>query len=167
MVSTVDGWSAELESAGQVVFPQRRKRLWIRAAIVALFFGNSLWSLLDHIRADDMSGLIAVLRITSLCAFVYLVGVTVWQLATRRPMVTVDRTGIRVGKSPKRAFDWQQIARIDDPSGIRGIRTVQVQPVDRHRLMALGISQDNVLDLAELSSWLRTLHASHTRPSDA
>ncbi|NEA32112.1 hypothetical protein [Streptomyces sp. SID13031] len=169
-MSTADAWSAELESAGQVVFPQRRKRLWIRAAIVAVFFGNSLWSLIDHIRADDMSGMIAVLRITSLGAFVYLVGATVWQLATRRPMVTVDRTGIRVSK--RRSYDWQQIARIDAPSGVFGprgtlsLRSVQIQPVDQHRSTALGITHDNVLELDQLSTWLRTLHAKQTQPTD-
>jgi hypothetical protein len=165
-VTTADAWTTELESTGQVVFPQRRKRLWIRAAIVAIFLANSLWSLIDHLRADEMHGIVAVLRVTSLGAFVYIVGITVWQLVTRRPVVTVDRTGIRVGKKPKHVFSWHEIAHIDDPSGIRGIRTVQVQPVDRHGSTALGISQDNVLDLSELAAWLRTLHTHQTRSSD-
>jgi hypothetical protein len=172
MVSAADAWSAEFESSGQVVFPQRRKRLWVRAAIAVLFFGNSLWSLIAHIRADDMSGVIAVLRITSLGAFVYLLGITAWQLITRRPMLTVDHTGIRRGKSTRNGYTWQQIASIDDPSGIYGIggalglRSVQVQPVDRHRSTALGITHDNVLDLPALASWLRTLHANQPQPSD-
>jgi hypothetical protein len=168
MVSTTDAWSAELESAGQVVFPQRRKRLWIRAAVVAVFFGNSVWSLVDHIRADDMSGLIAVLRITSLGAFVYLVGITIWQLITRRPVVTVNHAGIQIGKSGKSFFNWQQIARIDDPpaASFLGLRGIQVQPVDRHRLAALGITHDNVLNLTELAAWLRTVHTNQSQPSD-
>ncbi|MDX6258798.1 MAG: hypothetical protein QOH84_486 [Kribbellaceae bacterium] len=172
MVSTADAWSAEFESSGQVVFPQRRKRLWIRGAIAALFFGNSLWSLIAHIRADDMSGVVAVLRITSLGAFVYLLGITAWQLITRRPTLTVDHTGIRRGKSTRNGYTWQQIASIDDPSGTFGIsgslglRSVQVQPVDRHRSTALSITHDNVLNLTELATWLRTLHTNQTQSSD-
>jgi hypothetical protein len=172
MVSPADAWSAELESTGQVVFPQRRKRLWIRFAIVAVFFANSLWSLIAHIRADDMSGTVAVLRITSLGAFVYLVGITVWQLITRRPVLTVDRRGIRIGKRTRGGFDWQQIAHIDDPSGVFGprgslnLRSVQIQPVDAHRTTALSITHDNVLELDQLSTWLRTLHATQTQPTD-
>ncbi|GAA0960868.1 hypothetical protein GCM10009554_76450 [Kribbella koreensis] len=171
-MSTADTWSAELASTGQVVFPQRRKRLWIRGAIAALLFGNSLWSLIAHIQADDMTGVIAVLRITSLSAFVYLLAITIWQLITRRPTLTVDHTGIRRGKNTKNGYTWQQIASIDDPSGVfgltggLGLRSVQVQPVDRHRSTALGITHDNVVNLDELSTWLRTLHTRQTQPTD-
>ncbi|MEV8375412.1 hypothetical protein AB0P21_21940 [Kribbella sp. NPDC056861] len=166
-MSTADAWSAELESSGQVVFPQRRKRLWIRAAIGAVLLGNSLWSLIAHIRDDEMDGLFGVLRVTSLAAFAFIVAMTAWQLITRRPMVTVDQAGIRVGKNGKHGYAWHQIARIDDPSGPPGGRTIQIQPIDRHRLSPFGISQDNVLELADLATWLRTLHTNQPRPTDA
>jgi hypothetical protein len=156
-MSTADAWTAEFEAAGQVVFPQRRSRLLIRGAIGLVLLGNSAGITIQRILADEMGGTMGVLRLTSLAAFVYLVGVTVWQLVTRRPVVTINREGIGLGR--KTTFRWDSIARIDAPSGIPGMRSIQIQPVDRHRLSALGIPQDNVLELAELSTWLQALHA--------
>jgi hypothetical protein len=157
-MSTATTWTTEFETSGQVVFPQRLSRLLIRGAIGVVLMSSSLWTIAERIRADDMGGTMGVLRLTALSAFIYLVGVTAWQLATRRPVVTINGDGIAVGKKMGK-LTWDKIARIDDPSGIPGIRTVQIQPVDRHGSTALGIPQDNVLELAELSQWLRTLHA--------
>lgn len=168
-MSTADTWSAELESTGQVVFPQRRRRLWIRGAIAALLFGNSLWSLIAHIRADDMTGVVAVLRITSLGAFVYFLAITIWQLVTRRPVLTVNRTGVQIGKSDKSSVTWTQVARIDDPplgTFVPGLRSIQLQPIDRHGSRALAITHEYALDLTKLAAWLRTLHTNQTQPTD-
>jgi hypothetical protein len=150
-------WTDEFETSGRVVFPQRRNRLLIRLAVGVLLFGNSLWTIVTHIRDNDMGGAMGVLRLTAFAAFVYLVAVTAWQLITRRPAVTIDRAGITFGKKLGK-LPWDQIAGINDPSGIRGFRSIQVQPVDRWRASSLGISQDNVLELTELTHWLRTLH---------
>jgi hypothetical protein len=147
------------------VFPFRRKRLLIRAAIAVFFLGNSLWSLVSHVRADEMSGLFAVLRITALCAFIYLGALTGWQLLTRRPVLTVSRTGVQLGKS---SVDWHQIARIDDPpvASFSGFRSIELQPVDRHGSKAFSITQDHAPDLQKLATWLRTLHAEQTHPTN-
>jgi hypothetical protein len=160
-----DRWAAEFESKGVVVFPQRRSRLLIRLAVGLLLMGNSLWSIADHVRRHDMGGALGVLRLTALAAFVYIVGWSGWQLITRRPMVVVDTEGISSQSGRHRGLlPWSQIARIDEPSGIPGIRTVQVQPTDRWG-SGLGVPQDNVLELAELAQWLRTLHRQHHTPS--
>ncbi|MFI5712579.1 hypothetical protein [Kribbella sp. NPDC051620] len=166
-MSTADTWSAELESTGQVIFPQRRNRLWVRAAVAAFFFSNSLWSLIAHIRADDMTGVVAVLRITSLGAFVYFLAITAWQLVTRRPVLTVNRAGVQLGKRG-RFVPWHEIARIDDPpvaSFAPGLRSIQLQPTDRHGSRALAINHEFAADLMKLAAWLRTLHANQTHPT--
>ena len=161
-MSTAAAWTSELEASGQVVFPIRRSRLLIRGAIGLVLLGNSVWITVQRILADDMGGTMGVLRLTALAAFIYLVGLTAWQLVTRRPAVIVNRDGISHGR--RTTYHWDRIARIDDPSGLPGLRTVQVQPVDRHASSALSIPQDNVLHLAELSEWLRTLHTQHRTP---
>lgn len=156
-MSTAAAWTSEFESSGQVVFPIRLSRLLIRGAIGLILLGNSVWITAQRIQAGEMGGTMGVLRLTALAAFVYLVGLTAWQLITRRPVITVNRDGISHGRKP--TYRWDRIARIDDPSGLPGLRTIQIQPVDHHASSALAIPQDNVLHLAELSQWLRTLHA--------
>ena len=165
-MSTADAWAAEFETAGRVVFPQRRDRLAIRLAIFVLLMSLSVWSNVDHLRQGDVSGAVGVLRLTALAGFVGVVVLTTLQLITRRPVVTVERAGIRLGQKTAGLLPWDKIARIDEPSGIPGIRTVQVQPVDRHGSTALGIPQDNVQNLTELTHWLRTLHAQQSQPDE-
>ncbi|GAB2672500.1 hypothetical protein [Kribbella swartbergensis] len=153
---SADAWSAELESKGSVVFPPRRGRLAVRLAGFALLMLMSAWTNLDHLRNDDISGTLGVLRLTALAAFVYGTGLTLWQLITNRPVVTVDAEGISRGRSLR----WSGIAGIDDPAGFPLSRTVQIHPADR-RTRPIRIPQDNVEDLDALTLWLRSLHARH------
>ena len=153
---TADTWSAELESKGSVVFPPRRGRLAIRLAGFALLMVMSAWTNLDHLRNDDISGTLGVLRVTALAAFVYGTGLTLWQLVTNRPVVKVDADGITRGRSLR----WSGITSIDDPAGLPGIRAVQIRPADR-RTRPISIPQDNVDDLDALTPWLRSLHNQH------
>ena len=153
---SAETWTSELESKGSVVFRPRRVRLAIRLAGFALLMALSAWSNLDHLRADDVSGMLGVLRITALAAFVYGTGLTLWQLITNRPVVRVDADGITRGRSLR----WSGITSIDDPAGLPGIRAVQVRPTDR-RTRPITISQDNVEDLAALTPWLRALLDQH------
>jgi hypothetical protein len=153
---SADTWSAELESKGSVVFPPRRGRLTIRLAGFALLMVMSAWTNFDHLRNDDISGTLGVLRLTALAAFVYGTGLTLWQLVTNRPVVTVNAEGITRGRSLR----WSGITSIDDPAGLPGIRTVQIRPADR-RTRPLSIPQDNVGDLDALTPWLRSLHDRH------
>jgi hypothetical protein len=87
---------------------------------------------------------------------VYGTGLTVWQLITNRPVLTVDAEGIPRGRSLR----WSGITSIGDPTGFPLARTVQVVPVDR-RTRPIRIPQDNVEDLNALTPWLRSLHAQH------
>jgi len=164
-MSTTAAWTTEYETTGRVVFPQRRSRLLIRLAFFSLLMAASAVSNVEHLRAGNVSGTLGVLRLTALAGFVCVVGLTVWQLITRRPFVTVDRTGITLGKDrTKGLVPWDRIARIDAPSGLPGLRTVQVQPVGDHN--SVGIPQDNVQDLGELADWLRTLLAQRQTATD-
>ena len=156
-------WSAELAASGRVVFPPRRKRLLLRLVLFALLMLSSLWSNIDHLREDDVSGTLGILRVTALLAFVYGVGLTTWQLATGRPEVTVDSRGVQLGRSDRGLIPWHRISRIDDPTGIPGLRTVQIHAAGA-RSGAIGIPQDNVENLTELSTWLRGVHADKLTP---
>ncbi|GAB3811171.1 hypothetical protein [Kribbella italica] len=162
-MSTATAWSAELAASGRVVFPPRRNRLLVRLALFALLMVSSLWSNIDHLRQDDVAGALGILRVTALLAFVYGVGLTTWQLATRRPEVTVDSRGVQLGRSDRGLIPWHQISRINDPTGFPGLRTVQIHAAG-FRSGAIGIPQDNVEDLAELSAWLRGVHADKLTP---
>ncbi|TDU91454.1 hypothetical protein EV138_5060 [Kribbella voronezhensis] len=159
-MSTADAWSAEFEKAERVVFPQRRDRLAIRLAVFVLLLAMSVWSNVDHVLHGDVSGAVGVLRITALVGFLAVVALTTFQLITRRPTITVDRTGIHVDRRTAGFLPWPEIAHIDDPSGLPGLRTIQVHPIDGST--ALGIPQDNARDLSELATWLRTVHAQRT-----
>jgi hypothetical protein len=150
-------WNAELESKGSVVFLPRRGRLAVRLAGFGLLMMLSAWTNLDHLRADGITGTLGVLRLTALAAFVYGTGLTLWQLITNRPAVTVDEAGITRGRSLR----WSLIAGIDDPAGLPGARAIQVRPTNR-RTRPITIPQDNALELNELAGWLRTLHAQRT-----
>lgn len=153
---SAETWTSELESKGSVVFRPRRGRLALRLAGFALLMVLSAWSNLDHVRDGDVSGLLGVLRITALAAFVYGTGLTLWQLITSRPVVRVDADGISRGRSLR----WSGITSIDDPSGIPGFRTVLIRPVNP-RTRPISIPQDNVGDLDTLTPWLRSLLDQH------
>ncbi|WP_433161413.1 hypothetical protein [Kribbella sp. CA-247076] len=153
---SADTWSAELESKGSVVFPPRRGRLMLRLIGFGLLMVMSAWTNWDHLRNDDISGTLGVLRLTALAAFVYGTGLTVWQLVTNRPVVRVDADGISRGRSLR----WSGIGSIEDPAGLPGARTVQILPADR-RTRPLRIPQDNVENLDALTPWLRSLHNQH------
>jgi hypothetical protein len=147
-----DAWNTQLEEDGRVVFPPRRGRLYLRLTAFGLLMLASAATNLDHLRTDGISGTLGVLRLTALAAFVYGTGLTLWQLITNRPLVTIDADGIARG----RLLPWSGIAQIDEPTGFTGARTIQVRPVDR-RTRPLRISLDNVEELDAFAHWLRSV----------
>lgn len=153
---SVETWSSQLESKGRVVFLPRRGRLMLRLAGFAVLLALSVWTNLDHVRADDMSGSLAIFRLTALAAFVYGTAWTLWQLLAHRPVVTIDADGITRGQS----LQWSGINRIEDPAGVPGFRTILIRPADR-RARPISIPQDNVEDLDALTPWLRSLLDQH------
>lgn len=156
MTVSADAWTSELETKGSVVFPPRRGRLGLRLAGFALLMVISAWTNIQHFQDGDVSGALGVLRLTALAAFVYGTGLTIWQLVTNRPMLTVDAEGITRG----RTLTWSTISHIDPPVGLPMARTIRVQPTDR-RTRPLSITNDNVEDLDALTPWLRALLDQH------
>ncbi|MEU4194591.1 hypothetical protein AB0E69_22020 [Kribbella sp. NPDC026611] len=153
---SAETWSSELESKGSVVFPPRRGRLGVRLVGFGLLTVVSALTNIQHLQEGDVSGALGVLRLTALAAFVYGTGLTVWQLATGRPTLTVDSDGITRG----RRLPWGAISHIEAPVGLPLARSVRVQPTDR-RTRPLTITPDNVGDLDELTPWLQTLLEQH------
>jgi hypothetical protein len=161
-VTTAATWTAEFDSTGQVVLPQRRKRLWIRVAILSVFLGNKVWSFAER-GHDQLDTIFAVLSLVFMAVLASAIGFTFWQLVTRRPVVTIDRTGVRVGR---RSLAWSDIARIESPTGPPGLRTVVIAPTTRVDTRALGIHQDNASDLRTLATWLQAQHTQRRRSDD-
>ncbi|MDX2971893.1 hypothetical protein [Kribbella solani] len=153
---SADAWAAELESEGSVVFPPRRVRVYARLVGFGLLTVVSALTNLQHLQNDDISGTLGVLRLTALAAFMYGTGHAVWQLITKRPVLTVDESGITRG----RTLPWSAISRIDAPVGLPLARSVRVQPTDR-RTRPLTITPDNVDDLDALTPWLRSVLTQH------
>ncbi|WP_405061471.1 hypothetical protein OG474_07430 [Kribbella sp. NBC_01505] len=147
-----DAWNTQLEEAGQVVFPPRRGRLYLRLTAFGLLMIASAATNIDHLRTDGISGTLGVLRLTALAAFVYGTGLTIFQLVANKPVVTIDADGVARG----RRLPWSGIAQIDEPTGFTGARTIQVRPVDR-RTRPLRISLDNVEELDAFAHWLRSV----------
>ncbi|GAA0622813.1 hypothetical protein HPO96_28055 [Kribbella sandramycini] len=147
-------WNTELDNAGKVTFLPRTSRLVTRLIGFGVFTVASIFSNVSHLRSENITGLVDVLRLTALAAFIYGTGLTTWQLVTRRPVITVDTEGITRGRTLK----WSAIDRIEDPIGIPGARTVSVQPTDR-KIRPLGVTFDNVEDLDAFAAWLRTVQA--------
>ena len=153
---SADSWTSELEAKGSVVFPPRRGRLSVRLTGFGLLMVISAWTNIQHIQDGDVSGALGVLRLTALAAFVYGTGLTIWQLATNRPMLIVDAEGITRG----RTLTWNTISQIDVPIGLPMARAIRVHPTDR-RTRPLSINNDNVEDLDALTPWLRSLLEQH------
>jgi hypothetical protein len=155
------GWTAELESSGTVQFPQRRRRLLVRLALICLVFANSLWSFIADLGLNSFGGT-DFFRGLSAILFLAVAGFTLWQLMTGRPVLTVDRNGISLGRHQRRSrLQWNEIAQIADPAGIPGLRSVQILPVN---VWAAGFAfgQDNVRDLDAFAVWLRQSRESMT-----
>jgi hypothetical protein len=154
------GWTAELESTGVVRFPQRRRRLLVRLALVCLLFANSLWSFVDDWRLNSFGGT-DFFRGLTVIFFVAAAGLTLWQLVTGRPVLTADRNGISLGRHQRPSrLQWNEIGKIADP-GIPGLRSVQILPLN---VWAAGfaVGQDNVKDLDAFAVWLRQCRESMT-----
>ncbi|MEI8410281.1 MULTISPECIES: hypothetical protein [unclassified Kribbella] len=149
-------WAEELRRTGRVVFPVRRRPALIRlAAVVLLFGGSQVSSLID---LPDAGKAEVILTLLGLSAVLCLVGMCVWQLITRRPVVIVDGEGIRTGR--KAFIAWTELGTIGTPGGPAPLMTVPLIPNNvwaKH----LAVPRDNVKDLPALATWLTALLDSH------
>lgn len=154
-------WSAELERTGRVVFPQRALPVVLRLAFVLLVglrpIVESIWRI-----SHDSEDWWYIYNLIAASGFLVLAAACVWQLITRRPALTVDQRGIRLGRRPKNDLPWSQIGSIGNPTGPKRFPTITIQPPDRWA-SPLTIGKGNIQDLTEFAHWLQTLHARHTR----
>jgi hypothetical protein len=146
-------WTIELERSGKVVFPQRRIRLLWKLAIFAILITQRAGVLITAWRREDVPGFYVTTSAILLLALLAVMGLLIWNFVTRRPLLTVDRTGVRMGR---KHLAWSEIERIrhtDAPlSGF-----VQIYPKSGKRSRRIGIQPENVKDTEGLANWLRSI----------
>jgi hypothetical protein len=82
-----------------------------------------------------------------------------WQLITRRPILTVNHHGIRVGR---RFLPWAEVRTIGMPYGVPFNQTLTIHPKTRtHK--RLNIEQLTVKDLRALARWLYEVRSDKLR----
>jgi hypothetical protein len=94
------------------VFPVRRRPAIVRLLIVVVVFGaNPAVSL--AINLHDGWGEVGP-RLVSFAASLNFVGLCIWQLVTRRPVLIVDQDGIRFGR--RKFMPWTDLGTIGTPT---------------------------------------------------
>jgi hypothetical protein len=148
-------WTAEWETRGEVVFPQRRRWLYWRLGLFGFLVLNSGWQLVDNLRDETESTFITVVSAIPPPIWCLMLGYTIWQVVTRRPVVRVDSFGVHYGSNKRTRLPWNRIATISDPIGRWLFAYVNVRPVDG-KPRRLPISHWHVADLRPLALWLRS-----------
>jgi hypothetical protein len=146
-------WTVELERDGKVVFPQRRIRLLWKLAVFAIMITQQAGVLIAAWRREDVSGFYVTMSAILVPALSAVLGLLIWNFVTRQPLLTVDRTGVRMGR---KHLAWSEIERIrhtDAP--LFGF--VQIYPKGGKRSRRIGIQPENVKDTEGLANWLRSI----------
>jgi hypothetical protein len=146
-------WTVELERDGKVVFPQRRIRLLWKLAVFAIMITQQSGVLIAAWRREDVSGFYVTMSAILVPALLAVLGLLIWNFVTRQPLLTVDRTGVRMGR---KHLAWSEIERIrhtDAP--LFGF--VQIYPKGGKRSRRIGIQPENVKDTEGLANWLRSI----------
>ncbi|NEA31941.1 hypothetical protein [Streptomyces sp. SID13031] len=158
-----DAWANELQRDGRVVFSIRPRAVLRELGII--------WLIVIVTQAISLSGGWGVGDARPLFAlFIVLIAavVTAWstsRLATRYPSLTVDESGLRIGR--KRSIRWSEVGLIGPLRSGLGTRTFPILPKDV-RVKELVIPQTAARDLKALQQWLGELlkeHRSADRPS--
>jgi hypothetical protein len=152
-------WTAELQRTGRVVFPLRR-----RAVLLGLVYVIPVTAF-AAIRMPDVLDSGRVERITTFTALVlYAVAVAAaaCQLIVQRPVLTVDREGIRRGR---KFLPWTDIGAIGLAGGPSLARRLPIIPKDACA-KDLTLSSQHVRDLPALRRWLEPLLKQHRTSAD-
>ncbi|MFB6724115.1 hypothetical protein ACFCV3_28310 [Kribbella sp. NPDC056345] len=146
---TADVWDAEYRSTGQVVFPVRRFPAVLRVVLIGLLTLLQIASMATTDQAVAWWVIDWLILAMATTALTY----CLWQLATRRPTVVVDREGIRKGR---KLITWSTITTLDFSASSSGLRVRSEAPPKR-----MFIPRDNFRDLAMARAWLMHLHEFH------
>lgn len=144
-----DTWTDELQRTGQVVFPQRRRRMAIQLVILLVLAGNLVVSYAPRLLDQDGVGWKILGVLLGALVLVTVAG-RVRPVITLRPVLTVDQAGVRLGK---RELAWAEIGEIGVITGWQSLRTLSVVPQNASA-KALRVPQDNVKDLEVFAGWL-------------
>ncbi|MGW6280106.1 hypothetical protein [Kribbella sp. NPDC055071] len=155
-----EAWTTELQRTGRVVFPLRRRSVLLGLAYVIPVTAFAA------IRMPDVLGSGRVERISIFAALVlYAVAVAAaaCQLIVQRPVVVVDREGIRRGR---KFLPWTDIGAIGLAGGPSVARRLPIIPKDAWA-KDLTLHSQHVRDLPALRLWLEALLKQHQTPADA
>jgi hypothetical protein len=95
-------------------------------------------------------GVLRIVTVVVTSAVVIGVCVSIWQLVTQRPVLTIDSSGIRLGR--RRFVPWSRIDALTHLDGPPGDRWFSVVPNVRGR--KLRISQQHVRNTVAFRYWL-------------
>ncbi|MGW6201123.1 hypothetical protein ACWF0M_33590 [Kribbella sp. NPDC055110] len=154
-------WTAELRRSGQVSFPLRRRPM-LRQGVSGPFFLLFLigTELPNALKSGGVWPTVTVLLMT---ACLVGGGFGIWQLVALRPVLTVDGSGIRLGR--RRFLAWSDIDTIAELTGPPGDRYFAIVPNAPKRKLQLG--DDHVRNVPAFRYWLSDLLADHRRTASS
>jgi hypothetical protein len=142
-----EAWMVELHRNGRVEFPLRRwSFLQVPVFPIVAFPLISAGRLADML-ADGNWRFLAYLLIAVYAGAVITL---VWQLATQRPYLIVDRTGVHQGR---RSMPWIEIGSIGLTRGPNPFRQLPIHPKNVWA-KDLVLSRQHVNDLQSFRTWL-------------
>jgi hypothetical protein len=143
-------WTDEWRRSRRVVFPLRRWT-YVQLPVLPMLAFIALSAPGVAALLDD--GLLRYAAWVVIAAYAGGIGTVVWQLVTRRPVLVVDRRGLRRGP---RFLPWNEIGGVGFVTGPRPARQLPVQPKDA-RARNLVLTQQHVSDLSAFRLWLGEL----------
>jgi hypothetical protein len=145
--ATAEVWAEELRRTGRVVFPQRPRAMAFRLVLFVLPCVMAVDAFANMREEGGFGRILAFLVVASVVAGL---GFIVWQAITWRPVMIVDRQGIRRGR---RLMLWTDIGSIGIPHGPGFVQTLPIIPADVWA-KDLTLSQENVRDVLAFAHWL-------------
>jgi len=109
--ASAEVWAEELRRTGRVVFPQRPRAIAFRVVLFVLPCVMAAKTFPDMRAEGGFARSLGFLLVSLVIAGL---GHLVWQASTRRPVLTVDREGIRFGRKFR---PWTEIGAIGIPHG--------------------------------------------------
>ncbi|GAA1129306.1 hypothetical protein GCM10009630_29010 [Kribbella jejuensis] len=152
-------WAAELQRSGRVVFPLRREHQLRQTRAAGVFFVLlAAVQLPPALRSGGVLRIIAIVVTTAVAVGLCVSG---WQLLTQRPALTVDTSGIRLGR--KRYLAWDDISGVTELDDTGDELSFAVVPAVSKR--ELRLTPRHVCNVAALRYWLIDVLAERRRTS--